>query len=164
MGFRNPNRADNNPIFDTTQLNKAFSNNVDFPEPNRPNSSFKSNKTEPNVLIGQNLQPANQPKQQPVTIPLAPTSQNNSNSQQTGNAAAMGFGMGYGGSHYDNLMYGNLNLSNWLSSVKTNNNGLYDGMMGHSIPEQMMHKNNLERYLQSEQQQKMLELSRLPQN
>lgn len=93
------------------------------------------------MLIGQNPQPL---IQQPVTIPLAPTAQSTSNPQQPQpNNPGMGFGMGgYSGSHYDNLLYGNLNLTNWLSSVKNNNNGLYEGMMGHSIPEQMMHKSN----------------------
>ena len=49
VGFRNVNTSvDNNPIFDTSQLNKAFANNlgtVDFSYPNRPNTAFKTNKT-----------------------------------------------------------------------------------------------------------------------
>lgn len=63
---------------------------------------------------------------------------------------------------YDNSLYGNLGLTNWLSTVKNNNNGLYEGMMNHTISDQMIHKNNIERFLQSEQQQKMLELGRMP--
>lgn len=68
----------------------------------------------------------------------------------------------YGNGPYENLLYGNMN--NWVSTVKSNNNGLYDGMGNHSMPDQMMHKNNLERYLQNEQQQKMVELGRMNQN
>jgi hypothetical protein len=71
-------------------------------------------------------------------------------------------GGGFNNSIYDNLMYSNLMLSNWLGSVKSNNNSLYDGMMNHSIVDQLMHKNNIERYLQAEQQQKMMEMGRLP--
>lgn len=71
-------------------------------------------------------------------------------------------GGGFSNSIYDNLMYSNLMLSNWLGSVKSNNNSLYDGMMNHSLVDQLMHKNNIERYLQAEQQQKMMEMGRLP--
>lgn len=47
------------------------------------------------------------------------------------------------GSVYNNLMYGNMALSNYLQTVKTNNNGLYDGMVNPTMNDQMMHKNNL---------------------
>ena len=63
---------------------------------------------------------------------------------------------------YDNLLYSNLSLTNWLNSVKNNNNGLYDSQSNHSIPDQLMHKNNVERFMQSEQQQKMLDMNRMP--
>jgi hypothetical protein len=63
---------------------------------------------------------------------------------------------GFNNSIYENLMYSNLMLSNWLGSVKSNNNSLYDGMINHSLVDQLMHKNNLERYMQAEQQQKMM--------
>jgi hypothetical protein len=52
-------------------------------------------------------------------------------------------------------MYSNLMLSNWLGSVKNNNNVLYDSM-NHTISDQIMHKNNMERYIAAEQQQKIL--------
>ena len=74
----------------------------------------------------------------------------------------MGLPGGFNNSIYENLMYSNLMLSNWLGSVKSNNNSLYDGMINHSIVDQLMHKNNLERYIQAEQQQKMMEMGRLP--
>lgn len=74
----------------------------------------------------------------------------------------MGMGGGFNNTIYENLMYSNLMLSNWLGSVKSNNNSLYDGMMNHSIVDQLMHKNNIERYLQAEQQQKMMEMGRMP--
>jgi hypothetical protein len=74
----------------------------------------------------------------------------------------MGLGGGFNNSIYENLMYSNLMLSNWLGSVKSNNNSLYDGMINHSLVDQLMHKNNLERYIQAEQQQKMMEMGRLP--
>lgn len=69
---------------------------------------------------------------------------------------------GFNNSIYENLMYSNLMLSNWLGSVKSNNNSLYDGMMNHSLVDQLMHKNNIERYIQAEQQQKMMEMGRMP--
>jgi hypothetical protein len=91
---------------------------------------------------------------------------------QAGNGSLSGFSMpgmqgmglagGFNNSIYENLMYSNLMLSNWLGSVKSNNNSLYDGMINHSLVDQLMHKNNLERYLQAEQQQKMIEMGRLP--
>jgi hypothetical protein len=68
----------------------------------------------------------------------------------------------YNNSIYDNLMYSNLMLSNWLGSVKSNNSSLYDGMLSNNLTDQIVHKNNLERYIQAEQQQKMLEMGRLP--
>lgn len=69
---------------------------------------------------------------------------------------------GFNTSIYENLMYSNLMLSNWLGSVKSNNNSLYDGMMNNTLVDQLMHKNNVERYIQAEQQQKMMEMGRLP--
>jgi hypothetical protein len=58
VGFRNVSGgADNNPIFDTSQLNKAFSNNmgnIDFNDPHRPQTAFKSASKEA---------PPSQPKQ-----------------------------------------------------------------------------------------------------
>lgn len=58
-------------------------------------------------------------------------------------------------------MYNNMTLSNWLGSVKANNS-LYDEVMGKPLAEQIAQKNNLERYIQAEQQQKMMEIGRLP--
>jgi hypothetical protein len=155
VGFRNvTSGGENHPIFDTSQLNKAFSSNVEFPEP--PRAPFKANKTESNVLINQ--APQSQPQAPQPQIPQQ------MNSGMQGNQQNQGFGMtpNYGNAPYENLLYGNMN--NWVSTVKSNNNGLYDGMGNHSMPDQMMHKNNLERYLQNEQQQKMVELGRMNQN
>ena len=61
-----------------------------------------------------------------------------------GNQMGGTFGLGgnYGNSLYNNLMYGNTALSNYLSTVKNNNIGLYDGMMNPSLSDQMIHKNN----------------------
>ena len=93
------------------------------------------------------------------------------NGSQGQNAQNLGSFGGLGGlnnnsfgnsSMYDNLMYSNLTLSNWLTSVKNNNNSLYDGMHNHSLSDQIMHKSNIDRYIQNEQQQKMLELGRMP--
>jgi len=58
-------------------------------------------------------------------------------------------------------MYNNLTLSNLLGSVKANNS-LYDEVMGQPLADQLAQKNNLERYIQAEQQQKMMEIGRLP--
>ncbi len=69
---------------------------------------------------------------------------------------------GFNNSIYENLMYSNVMLSNWLGSVKNNNNSLYENMMNHTISDQIMHKNNMERFIQAEQQQKMLDINRLP--
>ena len=69
---------------------------------------------------------------------------------------------GYNNSIYDNLMYSNLMLTNWLGSVKSNNTSLYDGMVTHTLSDQMVHKNNVDRFMQAEQQQKMLDMGRLP--
>ena len=70
----------------------------------------------------------------------------------------------YGGSVYDNLMYGANNLNGWLSTVKNNNNGLFEGM-NQSLSDQMNHKNNMDRYVQNEQLQKMMDQGRMnPQN
>lgn len=63
---------------------------------------------------------------------------------------------------YNNLMYGNLSLSSYLNTVKGNNTTMYEGMMNPSVSDQMLQKNNLERYMQSDQQQKMLEMGRMP--
>ena len=68
----------------------------------------------------------------------------------------------FNSSIFENLMYSNLMLSNWLGSVKNNNNVLYDSMMNHTISDQIMHKNNMERYMAADQQQKMLEINRMP--
>ena len=81
------------------------------------------------------------------------------NNQNIGSFGGMGglSGNGFGASSmYDNLMYSNLNLSNWLTSVKNNNNSLYDSMHSHSLSDQIMHKSNIDRYIQNEQQQKRL--------
>ena len=51
-------------------------------------------------------------------------------------------------------------LGNWLATIKTNNNSLYENISGASLTDQMIHKNNLERYFQAEQQQRMLEMGR----
>lgn len=195
-GFRNVN--ENNPIFDTSQLNKAFSNNLGnidgndinsnnnnnnlgpfLPEPTSKQTVFKQpEKLNQNLLIGQNTHlnlgatpihsnpnPTSNPN---ISLPQ------NLNQNQSSNPAMSNFsipnmqnmnnmnGGGFNNSIYDNLMYSNLMLSNWLGSVKSNNNSLYDGMMNHSLVDQLMHKNNIERYLQAEQQQKMMEMGRLP--
>lgn len=191
-GFRNVN--ENNPIFDTSQLNKAFSNNLGnidgsdinsnnnnlgpfLPEPTSKQTAFKQpEKLNQNLLIGQNTHLNLAPT--PIQTSPNPTSNINipqNMSQGQGPAPAMSnfsipsmqgmnnmSGGGFNSSIYDNLMYSNLMLSNWLGSVKSNNNSLYDGMMNHSLVDQLMHKNNIERYLQAEQQQKMMEMGRLP--
>ena len=59
-------------------------------------------------------------------------------------------------SAYDNLIYNNMMLGNWLGTIQNNNNSLYENMNNSNISDQMMHKNNMERYMQAEQQQKML--------
>ena len=78
--------------------------------------------------------------------------------QMQGNQMGGTFGLGgsYGNPLYNNLMYGNAALSNYLSTVKNNNNGLYDGMMNPNLSDQMIHKNNIERSHQNDQHQKML--------
>ena len=60
--------------------------------------------------------------------------------QMQGNNQAMGgtFGLGGNNNNYNNplfnsLIYGNAALSNYLNTVKNNNNGLYDGMLNPSI-------------------------------
>jgi len=82
-----------------------------------------------------------------------------------GNQAMGGtFGLGAGGGGgnnfanplYNNLMYGNAALSTYLSTVKGNNSGLYDGMINPSISDQLINKGNIERSSQSDQHQKML--------
>lgn len=104
----------------------------------------------------------------PPTKPVPANSQSSFNvnqglGQMQGNPSMGGtFGLG-GGSNftnplYNNLMYGNTALSNYLSTVKSNNSGLYDGMMSPSLSDQLMHKGNIERSSQSEQHQKMLEM------
>ena len=174
VGFRNvANPAENNntPIFDTTQLNKAFSNNMgnlSFQEASRPsNSGFKSTtKEQPNVLINQNIQQTQPqqsklPQQQVVTsTPSILQSRNPAQNQQQNQQPQQGQGPNNQGtisqmagnfmngqynnsSIYNNLMYGNMALSNYLQTVKTNNNGLYDGMVNPTISDQMMHKSNL---------------------
>ena len=78
-----------------------------------------------------------------------------------GMAGVSGLGANSSGNTvYDNLLYSNLMLGNWLATIKTNNNSLYENMNGASLTDQMIHKNNLERYFQAEQQQRMLEISR----
>lgn len=191
-GFRNV--TENNPIFDTSQLNKAFSNNLGsidandinsnnnnlgpfLPEPSSKQTVFKQpEKINQNVLIGQNTHLNLGPT--PIPNSNANTNLNltqNISQNQASNPAMSNFSIpnmqgmgnmsnngGFNNSIYDNLMYSNLMLSNWLGSVKSNNNSLYDGMMNHSLVDQLMHKNNIERYLQAEQQQKMMEMGRLP--
>jgi len=46
-------------------------------------------------------------------------------------------------------MYSNVMLSNWLGSVKNNNNVLFDGLSNNSMTDQLLHKNNSDRYIQS---------------
>jgi hypothetical protein len=58
---------------------------------------------------------------------------------------------------YNNLSFGNAALSNYLSTVKGNNSGLYDSMPNPSISDQLIHKGNQDRSNFSEQHQKMLE-------
>lgn len=58
--------------------------------------------------------------------------------QSMGGTFGLGGGGGVGGGNFanplhNNLMYGNAALSNYLSTVKCNNSGLYDGMMNPSI-------------------------------
>lgn len=152
--FRNV--AENNPIFDTSQLNKAFSNNLaglDLPDPNNPpalpnfpegKSAFKQEKVSQNVVLGQGgiLGQGGVNQNNPPSLPVP---------QQNGQLGGFsvptmqvgGMGGGFNNSIYDNLMYSNLMLSNWLGSVKSNNNSLYDGMMNHSLVDQLMHKTNL---------------------
>lgn len=140
-------------------------NQANFPE---KNAGFKSTKTEANVLIGRdNLLQQQQGINPSLSVnPLQGlTSSQGQNNQNLGSFGALG-GLnnnGFGaGSMYDNLMYSNLTLSNWLTSVKNNNNSLYDSMHSHSLSDQIMHKSNIDRYIQNEQQQKMLELGRMP--
>jgi hypothetical protein len=104
-----------------------------------------------------------------TALPVNPLQ--NMNAAQGQNAQNLGNFGGLGGlnsnsfgnnSMYDNLMYSNLTLSNWLTSVKNNNNSLYDSMHSHSLSDQIMHKSNIDRYIQNEQQQKMLDLGRMP--
>lgn len=83
--------------------------------------------------------------------------------QGMGQSMGQGMGQGFGGNTiYDNLLYSNLMLTNWLTSVKNNNNSLYDSMLHHNLADQIIHKNNVDRYMQADQQQKMLEMNRLP--
>jgi hypothetical protein len=52
----------------------------------------------------------------------------NQNPNQLNNAFNMqnlGMGGGYNSSIHDNLVYSNIMLNNWLTSVKNNNNSLY---------------------------------------
>ena len=80
--------------------------------------------------------------------------------EQGGMVGGVG-GIGAGSSSvYDNLVYSNLMLGNWLGTIKSNNNSLFENMNGMSLGDQINHKSNLERYLQAEQQQKMLEMGR----
>ena len=194
-GFRNVN--ENNPIFDTSQLNKAFSNNLGnidgndinsnnnnnlgpfLPEPSSKQTVFKQpEKLNQNLLIGQNTHlnlgatplhsNANPASNTNLNLPQSLNQNQGSNPAMSNFSIPSMQGMnnmnggGFNNSIYDNLMYSNLMLSNWLGSVKSNNNSLYDGMMNHSLVDQLMHKNNIERYLQAEQQQKMMEMGRLP--
>lgn len=158
---------------------------LSFPEVNRSNNSgFKSTqKEQPNVLINPtNQQASQQGLSKPMTIPQPtqnnslgslnrqiqqqqglqqPSPNNLSNNGQMGsnfmNSQQQQQQQQYNqGSVYNNLMYGNMALSNYLQTVKTNNNGLYDGMVNPTMSDQMMHKSNLERFIQSEQHQKML--------
>ena len=55
--------------------------------------------------------------------------QNNQNMGGT-----FGLGGNYGNPLFNNLMYGNANLSNYVNVVKNNNNGLYDNIVNPSIP------------------------------
>lgn len=83
-------------------------------------------------------------------------------SNMNGNGLNLNMNNNYNNSIYENLMYSNMMLSSWLGSVKNNNTALYDGMNNHTMTDQLLHKNNIERYLQTEQQHKILELNRLP--
>lgn len=131
--------------------------NVNFNEANRPaNQGFKSTSKDANPLHSQ----ANPLlTQQPQVQPNLNMNTNMLQSQQ--NQLNNGFGMNNNsnfnsGSVYNNLLYGNMNLSNYLNTVKSNNNGLFEGMMNPSVTDQMMHKSNIDRFMQSEQHQKML--------
>ena len=102
----------------------------------------------------------------PPSKPVSAHSQSSFNvsqglGQMQGNQSMGGtFGLGGGNNFpnplYNNLMFGNTALSNYLSTVKNNNSSLYDGMMNPSLSDQLMHKGNIERSSQSEQHQKML--------
>ena len=149
------NPTENNPIFDTSHLNKAFSNNlgnIDFDGKGQNSASaseaknpgFKSTNKNEGSLLGQGQMMSGQGMGGSRGGWGAGIGQGQG--QGLGNNFGMNNGMGGNGfnnSLYDNLMYSNLTLGNWLSSVKNNNNSLYDGMMNTSLSDQMMHKNNL---------------------
>ena len=128
-----------------------------FSEPQKPNIyKTQQEKINSNLLIGQNGQ-INMPSQglsQNSGLNLNQNlNQNQQNNSQIGNFSIPNMNNqmnnGYSNSIYDNLMYSNLMLSNWLGSVKSNNSSLYDGMLNNNLTDQIVHKNNLERYIQA---------------
>lgn len=112
-----------------------------------------------NFLIAQSNLPSN--GQNKSSVSNSRTNQNTNINQNAANSNNLNnlnnINNTYNSPVYDNLMYSNLMLSNWLGSVKANNNSLYDGMNS----DQLTHKNNMERYIQAEQQQKIMEINRL---
>ena len=152
------NPAENNPIFDTTQLNKAFSNNMGNPNMvEKSKSGFTSAIKDP-LNHHQNNEGFNQPSKQMNNQPQMNMNQGMNQMQGQAMGGTFGLGGNYGNPLYNNLVYGNAALSNYLSTVKNNNNGLYDGMINPSMNDQLMHKNNIDRANQNDQHQKMLEM------
>lgn len=104
---------------------------MDFND-NRGTTGFKSttnsgSKNEGSSLFGQNREQQGGASSRQPQKPSQPQPQHNQSQQPTQQQSQnLGFnGADYNSNPYNNLMYGNLNLSNWLSSVKSNNNGLY---------------------------------------
>lgn len=164
MGFRNVN--DNNPVFDTSLLNKSFANNMANFEYGDLNGSGSYQGMKPNNNIFKNG--GNDKLSISSThggLPAMNHQQHNISSQQ-GNNNQMGGNNQYGGggnsSIYDNLLYSNLMLTNWLGSVKNNNNSLFENMCNNTMTDQLIHKNNMDRLMQVDQQQKILEMNKMP--
>lgn len=149
------------------------------------NQGFKSTKTESNVILGQpnppppgiNLNLPTNPLQNNVLAGGQAQGQNPSNPQSQGlggnfNMGGMNNlgGNGFGNGMHENFLYNslssnigsNLGVSNWLNHLKSNNGSLFDRMPNQNIPDQLLHKSTMERFMQNEQDQKMLELGRLP--
>jgi hypothetical protein len=193
MGFRNVsgNSLENNPIFDTSLLNKNFANNlanVEF-EPSsagnfgsEKNAGFKSARQDPNMTLGNmmqqvgisshvsggqvpttnvlnpnNTQSSQPPRQNPPQPnPSQPPTPNLSTGFNLANINTNPYGTLYEGSSFNPI-----GMSNWLSSIRSNNGNLFENMQ-QSLPDQLLHKANLDRYMQSEQQQKLLDMARSP--